>query len=942
VEFRLLGPLEVSHEGRPVRLGGPKQRTVLAHLLLRPNQVVQADLVIDELWGDEPPEAARNVVQTYVSHLRKALGPERLGSRPGGYVLRAEPLEVDALRFEALVERAGDAGDPRAAARDYHEALALWRGPALADLADQPSLRPHITRLEELRMAAVEGRVEAELALGRHGELIGELERLVAEHPLSESLRAHLMVALYRSGRQAEALEAYRDARHALVEELGIEPGARLRALEQAILHQDPSLDLEEAPPDRGPPHNLPAQLTSFVGRDQEIAEVKELVARARLVTLTGPGGCGKTRLALQAASELLPSFRDGVFLVSVVALRDTSLVVPTIARTLGVQERPEEPVEATLAKHLATKELLLVLDNFEHLVEGAPDVTRLLEAAPGVKALVTSRELLRLSGEHEYAVPPLRLPDLAALPPPDVLAGLDSVALFVDRAQMADPRFRMAEESAPAVAETCLRLDGLPLSIELAASMVRTFEPPALLERLEDALSLAEGPRDVPARQRTLRDTIAWSYDLLPEVERRLFRALGIFLRGWSLEAAREVVDPEAALGIALEVGMGSLADKSLILRVPSGDGEQRWRMLETIREFARAELERASEMTDMARRHAEFFVRLAEEAEPHLLGGTEWLDRIERDHDNVRAALRWSIDAGQAELGMRMAGALWRFWHQHSHFLEGRRWLREVLSLPAAQRDTPHRFRALTGLGGLAYWQSDFDAADAAYQESLDLARRLADPRATATALYNRGYILTNAGAIDDAWRVLSEARDIHVQMGDRSGEGYADLGLGLTALKQQEWGKARGVFEESIALFRDLGDRWGVTQAQLAVARAYQELGDLGRAEESCREALTVLRELGDLSGVAGGLRVAAALRVRQGQAAEGVRIAGAAFALEEEVGGRVPTGLSPYEDARELAAGVLEPDEMLRAWEAGRSLSVAEAVALVLETDRPPTT
>jgi DNA-binding SARP family transcriptional activator len=496
LEFRLLGPLEVEQNGRVLAVGGRRQRALLAVLLLHANTVVPRDRLIDALWGESPPETAANALQVAVHALRKLLGADRIVTRGRGYLLCVEAGELDVERFGALCERARTE-PPGAAAETLREALALWSGPALSDLGEAPFAAVESARLEELHLAAFEERIAADLALGRHGELVPELDALVAAHPYRERLRREHMLALYRSGRQAEALEVYQEARRTLVGELGIEPGHELQALEQAILRQDAALALPAA----RMKSNIPAPLTPLVGRRLELAALTSLVRsrEARLLTLTGPGGTGKTRLAVESAWELISDFADGVCFVDLAAIADPELVATQILGSLEVDEQPGRPVEKTLKEALRGRQLLLVLDKFEGVAAAGPLVTELLAAAPGLKALVTSRVVLNLYGEHEYPVPPLALPDIEH-DGVERLARSEAVELFAARARAVRPTFRLTAANVRVLAAICVALDGLPLAIELAAARTRELAPEAMLERLEQRLELlTAGPRDAP-----------------------------------------------------------------------------------------------------------------------------------------------------------------------------------------------------------------------------------------------------------------------------------------------------------------------------------------------------------------------------------------------------------------------------------------------------------
>ena len=641
--------------GGPGRRGAASARrreaaSAAALLLHNANRVVSRERLIDGLWGDAPPETAVTTVQVYVSRLRKLLPDATLETRPPGYLLAAEPATIDLWRFEALVAEARDA-HPEHASSLLREALALWRGRPLAEF-DEPFAQIEGGRLEDLRLAAIEQRVEADLALGGEADLIGELEALIAENPTRERLRAQLMLALYRSDRQAEALDAYRSARRAL-DELGLEPSAALKQLEKQILVHDVALDV----PRREANLNLPYPVSTFVGRERELAEILEhgRDERVRLLTLTGPGGSGKTRLALAAAHQLLAHHPDGVLWVNLTPVREAGLVVPTIAQLLGAR--------TPLAVHIRKRRMLLLLDNFEQVVDAGPDLIELLLSCPNLRLLVTSRELLRTSGEMEYRVPPLDSPD--------------AVALFCERARL---------EPDDDIESLCERLDNLPLAIELAAARTNVLSPAQILERLTDRFDLFTGVRDAHSRQSSLRAMMEWSHDLLDERERTLFAQLSIFA-SCTVEAAEVVCD-------ATVDALSSLVDKSL-LRL-SGE---RFSMLETIRQYAHERLEARDDRQLVARRHAEYITALAEEADRRLMrpGGRVWEERLEAELGDIRLALGWAREH-DVDLGLRLAASLALFWMGHNLLGEGQRWCTELLALGEDASDSA-RAKALYG---------------------------------------------------------------------------------------------------------------------------------------------------------------------------------------------------------------------------------------------------
>ena len=828
MEFRILGPLEVVAAGESLALGSAQQRAVLGLLLVRAPEPVSRDRLIDELWGERPPASAAHAVQVYVSGIRKVLrGCESDGvavrTSASGYRLVVDSERIDARRFERLLDDAQRvlSDHPLRARELLDEALALWRGPPLVECATSEFARREADRLEELRLLATEDGVEARLAFGEHGQVVGELGRLVVAEPLRERPRRLLMLALYRGGRHAEALAVYRDACAAL-DEIGLRPGPELRELEAAILRHDPSLE-SPSPAARVPRppalrrSALPAPAHALVGRKLEMAAILTLLARSevRLVTLLGPGGSGKTRLALEVAAALVERYRDGVWFVSLAPLADPDLVAAEIGRTVGLEETDARPLLATLADSLASRELLLVLDNFEHLVAAAQVVSQLLSAVPGLDVLVTSRAALQLTAEHRFEVPGLPL--------------AQATELFLARARAVRRDLAQGDPERQAVETICRRLDGLPLALELAAASVALFSLPALASRLAQRLDLPEGARDLPDRQRTLRAAIDWSYQLLSPGEQKLFRGLAPFAGGARLEAIESVFDD---LGVAAIDAVAGLVDKSLLRRRDEPDGVPRFWLLETIREYALERLTSNGEAHAAATQHAGYFLELAEQAERrfHTDAESTLLARLETEHDNLRAAFDFYA-VHEPSRALRMASALGHFWDVHGHLSEGRERLDRALAADAGHG--PVAAKATLWAARMATLQGDVRAAEPLYRAALRLARDAHNAHVEALALSSLGMF---ANARGDAARgvelteqgvcVAREAHDDWILASTLS-----NLGT-IKAWQQDDGGRA--LFREALELFRRIGDSRGTALVAANLTELALSRGELETAQ------------------------------------------------------------------------------------------------------------
>jgi predicted ATPase/class 3 adenylate cyclase len=681
-------------------------------------------------------------------------------------------------------------------------------------------------------------------------------------------------------------------------------------------------------------PNNLPTQLTSFVGRTREVAEARRLLAGTRLLTLTGPGGTGKTRLSLQLAAEVISDYPDGVFFVPLGPIEDPGLVAPAIVQALGLREAVNQAPVNRLTEHLRDRHLLLALDNFEQVLPAAGLVGDLMRASEGLRVLVTSRATLHLYGEREYEVPPLALPQRGADQDPAALSRYESVALFVERAAAVKPDFQVTAANAAAVAEICSRLDGLPLAIELAAARVKLLPPQALLARLGRRLDMLDvGSRDLPARQQTLRGAIAWSHDLLDSAARRLFARFSVFVGGADLESAESVC---GETGLDVLSGLAGLVDQSLV-RQDETDGEPRFSMLFTIREFALEQLALTDDAEAVAAGHADVYLELAESAAPGLTGNDQkrLLDRLDRENGNLRAALTWSIEKAQAETALRLGHALWRFWQMRGMLQEGAEWLERILALPDAAAYPRELAKALEAGGGVAYWRAELPTAMKYYEACLELCRSIGDRAAIANALYNVGFpTLINRSDVHRSRAAFEECLPIARDLGDKDLIARVLWGLGNAHYYASENEAARDVLLEDVAIFRTMDDPFGLSWALHTLGLAYHRLGATrSHAVPLWREALAHFAAVGDVSGITILLGDFGLDAVSDGDMLRAVRLKVASERLATAGG----TGLGNlFHQLEETYSGVeaLDPVDLHAAIESGLAMTVEQAVEYAL--------
>ena len=881
VRICLLGPVAALDDGRPVDVGGPRARALLARLAVEPGRVVGVDTLIDAVWDTELPAAPGNAVQALVSRLRRALPAAPLRAQAHGYVLDLAPDAVDAVRFEALLARARELGPAEQVVVLLREAEALWRGPALADLRDLSFTAPLATRWSELRLTAAEQRLAAELDLGRAAAVLAELEELVAAHPLREPFCLLLMRALTRLGRTAEALAGYERCRERLAEELGIDPSPALAAEHLAVLRGERAGS--PAPRDGGP---LRVPLTSFRGRDDELGTVAALLEGGRLVTLLGSGGAGKTRLALEAAHRRRDALRDGVWWVELAPVADARLLPAAVLAAVGQREstsleRVPTLVEAgdRLQETFAGRRALLVLDNCEHLVGAVAQLTDdLLAHCPGLQVLTTSREPLGVPGEAVLPVGPLTVPAT------DDEAAADSpvVRLFADRATAVRPDFALTAGTLPAVLEVCRRLDGMPLALELAAARLRTLSVAQIAERLDDRFSLLTGGSRVALpRHQTLRAVVEWSWEALDAREQAVARRLSVFAGGAVLDTAEQVCgEPGWGRGAVLDAITG-LVEKSMLLAAEEADGTGvRYRMLQTIRAYAAEQLTAAGERAAVEAVQARWCLAFVDELDPQLRGSGQLaaLQRLHAEHDDLLAVLQRAIAAGDGDVAVHLGARLGWYWLLTGRQVAAGRWLTQALTAPGgtpALRATCRTFSAM-GNAEAGDWRESLPALrevtelppEETYRseeplaaltwaiatvftggfrsvQELSLLEGHPDPWVVAAAHGVRAQVAENMGELDGLDADLQQAHAEFVQLGDRWGRSFTAAALGQLAMVAGDTAAAVGWLTESLELSEQLGTTEDTPVMRIRLAMAHALAGDLPRAEA---DAAAVLAELG----------------------------------------------------------------------------------------------
>ncbi len=992
LNLRLFGPAVLTVNGQPIEpVLSKKGLWLLALLVLRAGRSVDRDWLAGTLWPESTESQALDNLRHCLTDLRKTLGQEaaRLGSPTHQTLcINLSGWDVDVVAFDAAITK----GDSVSLA----QAVSLYRGPLLEGCTEEWVL-PEREAREQAYLQALEALAQSEIERQEFKAAIGRLRLVVTIDPLRESAQRSLMQALATDGEYAAAVQVYRELRLLLHRELHTEPDPQTLALFKQIRAEAHGRAkarpvVPSASPASASLRRLTHPLTALVGRRQEVEQIIASLRASRLMTLTGPGGVGKTRLAIAVAEEVADGYRDGACFVELAALSDPALVVQAVSSVLELREEPGRSLLATLWDYLTRRELLLVLDNCEHLIDScARLVEELLSGCAQLHVLATSRQSLGLTGEVGWPVPGLSLPASSVARTAtetekewlSLLWEYEAIQLFIERAQQALPSFQMNGQNAEAVAQICSRLEGMPLAIELAAARVKVMAVEQIALRLEEGFSLLiGGSRTALPRQQTLRATLDWSYNLLNEPEQVLLGRLCVFAGGWSLEAAEQVCAGEGIEAWQVLDLLASLVDKSLVVYTQA-EGQARYHLLETVRQYAWERLREAGQEAVVQKRHLDFFLSLAEQTEPKLHGPeqTRWLDRLEAEHDNLRTALAWSRAASQEETGLRLAGALYWFWHLHSHLNEGRAWLEEMLACAAPLGRTKARAKALQGAGQLAHYQMDYRTVRLRLEESAAIWQELGDQRGYAHALIYLSIgiewdLHDNATACSTA----AESITIMRMLGDKWGLGMALWVLGVHSPWETEPQTVRLLLEESATLLREVGDAWALaapvyylgglawSQGEYAAARSLvleamdlaqqtgdkmrvstfseclgaweREMGHYGQACSYYCQSLTLLRQIGNYRLTAHPLLKLAELAAAQGQAVRAVGLLGAIEMLQE--GNKVPLRDDIRIDYEEQVSALrMSVGEKIytAAWAKGKAMTLEQAIEYALKPEIP---
>jgi predicted ATPase/DNA-binding SARP family transcriptional activator/Flp pilus assembly protein TadD len=957
LQIHLFGHLRLYVDGQAAKFAAlPKTLPLWGYLLLNRRVAIPRDSLAAVFWPDVSESEARANLRRHLHELRRVLPPAPAGHPwllSDTFTIQwneAADYWLDVAEFERLC-----AGDEHLA-----EAVTLYTGELLPSVYDDWIFIER-ERLRDLFFGAL-GRL-VQRSRSRHDlpQAIAYAQQILNHDPVREDVVRELMVLRYELGDRAGAFQEYRQFERRLQEELGVSPMPETVSLYQAIAEGQLSRSAAAAPiaaragpatAPAAPPNNLPAPLTSFIGRETELATLERLLepatSQVRLVTLTGPGGSGKTRLSIELARRLLACqpalYPDGIFFVGLAAVSNPDLVAPVIAEALGVPEDDTVPLLEVLKDQLRSKRLLLVLDNMEQVVEVAPLVGELLEAAPELRLIATSRILLRLYGEYEFPVEPLALPDLEQLPPAAELAQFAAVALFLERARLARPDFALSESNAAAVAEICVRLDGLPLAIELAAAQIKLFGPVAMLAQLAKRLDfLRLRARNLPERQQTLRATIDWSYNLLDESEKQLFYSLAVFTGVFTLEAA-EAVMAEANLSMDVLDGLLALAEKSMIRQQAAREGMDslRFRMLMTVREYAQERLEESGMAADLRQRHARYYLLLARAAKPKLHGREqiEWLDRLTAEEGNLRAALTWALEetapAEFHELAALAAFDLARFWLLRSHTSEARLWYTRALARTGSLQPATH-VKMLNQTGWEAQAQGDYIAADAYHEQALALARQINDPVSLANTLHFLGASAGRQSDFQRAATLLSESLALARQDASLKAQIPPLLNnLAIVYKRLGDYEQAQSLLENGLAEVQQAGDKVSTATSLANLGNIYTLQGNFPQAAAVHRESLLLRHTVGDQRGLASSLTSLAELAVAIGHYERAARLHGVAERLRVEL--KVPLTAVAQEDMeRDRATLLAAIGEMATAaaWAEGKAMSLEQAIAYALE-------